>query len=247
MAPAHQRATLDGGVLTITGDYPSSGGEGVPSPAGTPKPNDLITLTYDASRNELVVGNDVFGAHPPECRDDAVNPLRVIHCPASLISVIRINAGIGTDRVTADVPAPIEADLGEGVDSFKGGVEADTVLGGTGTDKAELGGGNDSASMGSDSDKVFLGAGDDSASLGGGSDKAYLGGGSDEAKMGGGSDQAFGGGGGDTIKGNGGSDKLYGEGGPDSLFGAGGADQLFGGGGNDDCVAGPGSGKTASC
>ena len=51
VAPAHQIADLSGGVMTITGDRPLG---------DIPKPNDLITVDYDASAKEFVFGQDLF-------------------------------------------------------------------------------------------------------------------------------------------------------------------------------------------
>jgi Ca2+-binding RTX toxin-like protein len=215
---AHQAATLSGGLLTITGDQLG-------------KLNDLVTVEYDASRDELVIGNDIFAGHPSECAPDAAHPQRIFRCPAALVSAIRIETGTGSDAVivTGLASVPVQAVMGGGKDSFTGGPEVDSVSGGGGGDKAELGAGDDSASMGGGSDKADLGDGDDGASMGGGSDKAY------------------GGPGADAIKGGGASDKLFGEGGADSLFGGGAADKLLGGPGADDCLPGPGVGKQIGC
>jgi hypothetical protein len=188
-SPAHQVATLSGGQLTIAGDQQN-------------KLNDLITLDYDSSRNELVIGNDIFGRHPARCTPDAVHSERIIHCPASLISAIQIDAGAGSDSVIASVPVPIQASMGAGNDSFQGGSEVDTVRGGPGSDKASLG------------------AGDDTASMGGGTDKAYGGPGNDTLK---------GGAAGDKLSGQGGADWLLGGGGHDQLLAGGGQDRCNGG------------------
>lgn len=194
--PADQVATLSGGQLTITGDQQN-------------KLNDLITIAYDSNRDELVIGSDVFGPHPSQCTPDAVHPQRVIHCPASLISAIQIDAGTGSDKVIATVPVAIQAAMGAGNDSFQGGSKVDTVRGGSGSDKA------------------FLGPGDDTASMGSGSDKAYGGPGKDTLKGGGGSDKLFGQGGADWLLGGGGTDKLLGGGGRDRCNGGpGGAKQI---------------------
>jgi Ca2+-binding RTX toxin-like protein len=208
--------------MTITGDQEHE---------GQPKPNDLVTIDYDANRDELIFGQDVFGPHPSECSPDDAHPQRIIHCPASLISTIQINSGVGSDGVTANLPAAraIQVSLGSGNDAFDGGDETDTVSGGSGSDKAHLGGGNDTASMG------------------GSSDKAYGGPGNDTIKGGGGSDKLIGQGGADSLFGGGGPDKLIGGGGADSLFGGGAPDKLIGGGGNDHCDGGQGVGKELGC
>lgn len=179
VSPAHQVATLSGGVLTITGDQRA-------------KLNDLVTLDYDSSRDELVIGNDIFGGHPAECTPDTAHPQRIFHCPAALISAIRIDAGTGSDAVvvTGALSAPLQAAMGGGKDSFTGGPEVDSVSGGGGGDKAELGAGNDSASMG------------------GASDKAYGGPGADVIRGGSASDKLFGEGGADSLFGGGAADKL---------------------------------------
>jgi Ca2+-binding RTX toxin-like protein len=182
----HQVATLSDGQLTITGDQQG-------------KFNDLVTIQYDAGANELVVGNDVFGTHPAPCTPDSVHPQRIIHCPASLISSIRIDALTGLDQVTASAPAgtPIEAVLGADNDAFQGGPEVDTVLGGPGGDKA------------------YGGAGNDKLNGGGSSDRLYGQGGADSLLGGGAADQLFGGGGADLLNGGSGSDKCNGGGGKD--------------------------------
>jgi Ca2+-binding RTX toxin-like protein len=177
-AAGHQKATLGDGVLTIIGDYAS--------PAGEPKPNDLVTL--EVAGGDLVVGNDVFGPHPTQCAPSAENPQRVILCPLSLISSVQIDTGIGSDSVVAlGLPVPITAALGSGNDSFQGGSEFDTVSGGSGSDKAFLGAGRDTASMGSGTDKAYGGAGRDILKGGGASDQLFGGGGNDECRPGPGS------------------------------------------------------------
>jgi Ca2+-binding RTX toxin-like protein len=184
----HQVATLSGGQLTITGDQQS-------------KFNDLVTIQYDAGADKLVVGNDVFGAHPAGCSDDPVHPQRIFHCPADLISEIRIETVTGLDQVTVSAPAgtPVDADLGPDNDSFQGGPEVDKVLGGPGGDKA------------------FGGAGKDTLNGGGSSDRLYGQGGADSLLGGGAADQLFGGGGADLLNAGGGSDKCSGGGGADHL------------------------------
>ena len=167
-SPAHQVATLSGGQLTIAGDQQN-------------KLNDLITLDYDASTDELVFGQDVFGPHPSECSPDAANPQRVIHCPASLISTIQIESGAGSDSVIANLPArmAVQASLGAGNDSFQGGSEVDQVTMGAGGDKADGGPGQDVIKGGSGSDKLHGGPGADSLFGGTSPDKLFGDGGKD--------------------------------------------------------------------
>ena len=183
---AHQRATLSGGVLTITGDYPASG-VGAPSPPGTPKPNDLVTVDFDASANEFIFGQDVFGPHPTQCSPDDENPQRIIHCPASLIDLIVVRTGGGSDTVCADAVhgAPGEAgpacrdvnlayhasfkvSLGPGADRFQGGRGKDNANGGPGSDQLYGGGGADELFGGPAPDKLFGGPGNDDCHPGGG-------------------------------------------------------------------------------
>jgi hypothetical protein len=173
-ASGHQLATLSGGVMTITGDQEHN---------GEPKHNDLVTVEYDADRNELIFGQDVFGPHPSQCSPDQTHPQRIIHCPAGLISRVRVDSGIGSDDVSASTPAdvPVDAILGTGKDSFQGGREVDTVNGGL------------------DGDKIFGGAGGDVLKGAGASDKLYGQGGADSLFGGGGADQLFGGGGNDNC------------------------------------------------
>jgi Ca2+-binding RTX toxin-like protein len=172
LGSAHQLATLDGGRLTITGDQQG-------------KLNDLITIKYDSSASELVIGNDVFGPHPAPCRPDSVNPERVIHCPASLISEIFIDSGTGNDNMTAALPAtPIQAVMGAGNDSFLGGSEVDVVNLGSGSDKADGGPGNDRLRGGPGSDKLRGGPGADSLFGGASPDKLFGGPGNDQCSPG---------------------------------------------------------------
>ena len=184
-AAGHQVANLSGGVMTITGDQEHE---------GQPKPNDLVTVDYDSGANEFIFGQDVFGPHPGQCSPDSVHPLRIIHCPAALISQIHIDSGIGLDDVTVSVPAgtPVEVNLGADNDSFEGGSEVDKVLGGPG------------------GDKVFGGGAADILNGGGSSDKLYGQGGADKLFGGAASDKLFGGPGNDTCKGGGGSNHLVG-------------------------------------
>jgi hypothetical protein len=149
-SPAHQVASLSGGQLKISGDLRH-------------KPNDLITLDYDSSRDEVVIGNDIFGGHPRRCRPDAAHPQRIFHCPASLISSVQIEAGHGSDRVIAKLPAsiPLQARMSAGNDAFEGGPEIDTVRGGSGSDKLYGRGGDDTLFGGGAADKLFGGGGND--------------------------------------------------------------------------------------
>jgi hypothetical protein len=187
---AHQRATLSGGVLTITGDYPASG-VGAPSPPGTPKPNDLVTVDFDASANEYIFGQDVFGPHPTQCSPDAENPQRIIHCPASLIDLIVVRTGGGSDTVCAEslTNAPsgeartackdvrlasnanLKVSMGDGADRFQGGPEKDTAKGGAGSDQLYGGTGADKLFGGPAPDKLFGDAGNDQCFPGGGTGK----------------------------------------------------------------------------
>ena len=191
-AAAHQRAVLSGGVLTITGDYPASS-ESAPSAPGTPKPNDLVTVDFDASANEYIFGQDVFGPHPSECSPDDVNPQRIIHCPASLIDLIVVRAGIGSDTVCADslIGAPndearaacsdvnlasnasLKVSMGSGSDRFQGGREKDNANGGPGSDQLYGGVGADKLFGGPAPDKLFGGPGNDQCLPGGGVGKEF--------------------------------------------------------------------------
>jgi Ca2+-binding RTX toxin-like protein len=180
---AHQLATLSGGLLTITGDQQG-------------KFNDLVTIQYDPGAKELVIGNDVFGPHPAPCSPDSVHPQRIIHCPAGLISSIRIETVTGLDQVTASAAGtPIEAVLGAGKDSFQGGPEVDTVLGGPDGDKAYGGGGGDKLNGGGSSDRLYGEGGADSLLGGGAADQLFGGPGADFLNAGPGADKCNGGGG----------------------------------------------------
>jgi hypothetical protein len=188
LAGAHQRATLSGGTLRITGDHPASG-EGAPSPPGTPKPNDLVTVDYDASAKEFIFGQDIFGTHPSQCSSDPVNPQRIIHCPASQISKIVIQTGGGSDTVCADATTgapkggdaraackdvqsasdqPLKVSMGPGADRFQGGPEKDNANGGSGSDQLYGSGGADKLFGGPAPDKIFGGPGNDQCNPGGG-------------------------------------------------------------------------------
>jgi hypothetical protein len=173
-SPAHQVATLSGGQLTIAGDQEHD---------GQPKPNDLVTVDYDASANEFIFGQDVFGPHPSQCSPDAEHPQRIIHCPASLISTIQIESGIGSDEVDANLPpgvASLSVAMGSGNDHFQGGSEVDNVSGGPGSDKLYGGSGRDRLSGGGSSDKLFGQGGADKLFGGPAPDKIFGGGGNDQ-------------------------------------------------------------------
>jgi Ca2+-binding RTX toxin-like protein len=180
-ATAHQRATLSGGVLTITGDHPLG---------DIPKPNDLVTVDYDGGAKEFIFGQDVFGPHPPECSPDSEHPQRIIHCPASLIDLIVVRAGIGSDTVCADSvsgapgeagpacrdvnlarDASLKVSMGSGADRFQGGPEKDNANGGPGSDQLYGGGGADKLFGGPAPDKLFGGPGNDQCHPGGGQGK----------------------------------------------------------------------------
>jgi Ca2+-binding RTX toxin-like protein len=179
VAPAHQIANLSGGVMTITGDQPLG---------DIPKPNDLITVDWDAANNEYIFGQDLFYGHPAVCSPDATNPQRIIHCPASAISSIVIKAGIGSDTVCADslIGAPngealaacrdvsltrnasLKVSMGSGSDRFQGGPEKDNANGGSGSDQLYGGGGADKLFGGPAPDRLFGGPGNDTCKPGGG-------------------------------------------------------------------------------
>lgn len=168
LSGGHQIATLSSGTLTITGDQQN-------------KPNDLITIDYDAARDELILGQDVFGPHPSQCSPDAAHPQRIIHCPAAQISTIQIDSGGGSDEVDANLPAgmAVQVSLGAGNDHFQGGSEVDTVIGGSGSDK-EFGASNgDTLEGNGGTDKLLGQGGADALSGGPAADKLIGGGGAD--------------------------------------------------------------------
>ncbi len=128
-------------------------------------------------------GQDVFGPHPAECSSDPTNPQRVIHCSASLISAIRVDSGIGSDEVDANLPpgvASLSVAMGSGNDHFQGGSEVDNVSGGPGSDKLYGAGGRDRLSGGGSSDKLFGQGGADKLFGGPAPDKIFGGGGNDQ-------------------------------------------------------------------
>jgi Ca2+-binding RTX toxin-like protein len=182
LSGGHQVANLEGGTITINGDQASQSGE--------PKPNDLITVDYDAARDELVFGQDIFEGRPAQCDPDGANPQRVFHCPASLISTIRIASGGGSDEVDVNIPpgkASVQVLLGSGSDAFNGGAEKDLVAGGSGSDKAYGGPGDDRLFGNGDSDKLLGEGGDDFLSGGPAPDKIIGGSGKDRCDSGSGS------------------------------------------------------------
>jgi Ca2+-binding RTX toxin-like protein len=183
LASAHQIANLSGGVMTITGDQPLG---------DIPKPNDLITVDWDAANNEYIFGQDLFYGHPAVCSPDATNPQRIIHCPASAISSIVIKAGIGSDTVCADAvtgapgeagpacadvhltrSANLKVSMGPGSDRFQGGPEKDNANGGSGSDKLYGGGGADKLFGGPAPDKLFGDGGNDKCVPGPGVGKEF--------------------------------------------------------------------------
>jgi Ca2+-binding RTX toxin-like protein len=174
LSGGHQVASLANGTITINGDQDS--------PAGDPKPNDLITVDYDAARDQFVFGQDIFDGRPAQCDPDAANPQRVFHCPASLITTIRIASGGGSDEVDVNIPpgkAAVQVLLGSGNDAFYGGAEVDKVNGGSGSDKAYGGSGDDVLLGSGDSDKLYGQGGDDTLSGGPAPDQLIGGSGDD--------------------------------------------------------------------
>ena len=237
-ASANQLVTLSGGTLTISGDQ---GG----------KPNDRITVTYDATLDQYLIGDDPMDPIPEVCTRVRFTE---IDCPRSQITSFVLDAGDGDgNKITVDfgsLPAPLPDVLvseGSGSDAYFGGDEVDTVDMGAGNDQVESAGGDDRVQTGSGSDKFDGGAGSDRADMGSGSDQVHLGDGNDFANMGSGSDKAFGQAGNDKLKGGQGSDKLIGGGGGDSLFGGPAPDSLLAGPGNDSCNGGPSGNRLVSC
>jgi Ca2+-binding RTX toxin-like protein len=181
-ASAHEQFTIKDGLLTVIGSIE--------------KPNDLVTVTYDSSQDEFVIGHDIIDPIPDGCHRDAVEPFHKVHCPASQISEILIQTSGGSDKIEIIpdgvlFPANVTVEAGSGNDSFQGGPEVDSAKMGGGSDKAMLGAGNDFAAMGGGSDKVYGGPGDDTLKGGGAPDKLYGGGGDDQCKPGGGVGKEF--------------------------------------------------------
>ena len=179
LSGGHQAADFADGTITIVGDRASQSGE--------PKPNDLITVDYDAARGEFVFGQDMFEGRPAQCDPDGANPQRVFHCPASLISAIRIASGGGSDRVEVNIPpgkASVQVSLGSGNDAFYGDSEVDKVSGGSGSDKESGGAGDDILFGNGDSDKLLGQGGDDVLSGGPAPDQLSGGSGKDRCDSG---------------------------------------------------------------
>jgi Ca2+-binding RTX toxin-like protein len=264
-ASAHQVATLGGGQLTITGDQPA--------PTGEPKPNDLIVLAYDASANEIVAGNDIFGTHPPECRDDAANPLRIIHCPAQLISNVVINAGNGNNKfvfgglIDSATPSLFASSFLQSVD-VSAGAGNDNLSTLASTARAfplatTSAGGQPvtmSFSMGTGNDVINVGAGSFEAAFGGagnytggdghnvvtagpGNSKVTVGDGTNVIKLGSGNSKVTAGDGTNTAIFGRGNSKYFGGAGFDDVTFKGGNDKFYGGAGNDRAKMGAGSDK----
>jgi Ca2+-binding RTX toxin-like protein len=179
LSGGHQVASLANGTITINGDQASQSGE--------PKPNDLITVEYDAARDELVFGQDIFDGRPAQCDPDGANPQRVFHCPAASISAIRIASGGGSDEVDVNIPpgkASVQVLLGSGNDAFYGDSEVDKVSGGSGSDKEYGGSGDDLLFGNGDSDKLLGQGGDDLLSGGPAPDQLSGGSGKDRCDSG---------------------------------------------------------------
>lgn len=240
-AAGNQLAALSGGTMTITGDQDG-------------KPDDRVTVNYDQTLDQYLIGFDIDDPIPEGCTRDPAAPKRQIYCPRSLITSFVIDAGDGAgNKVIVDFgslapPLPsVVASFGTGNDAFEGGDEVDQVDMGPGNDQVESGGGNDQVNTRAGSDKVYAGEGNDRANTGSGSDQTHMGDGNDFADMGSGSDKAMGDAGNDKLKGGSGSDKIFGGSGADALFGGPAPDTLLAGPGNDSCNGGPSGNREVSC
>ncbi len=187
--------------------------------------HDLIRLTKDTTNPNLIhvlieaYSNNVGGTL-----------IRTFNYDLNLANegefLIRIDAGVGDDRVEIDEAITKKT-------TVFGGVGNDTIYGGGGKD-AIYGEGDDDTIYGRGGDDLIKGGeGDDTLDGGAGND--YLAGykGVDTLRGGANDDILFGDTGGDTLDGGSGKDYLSGGPGADTLLGGSEADQLSGEGGAD--------------
>jgi Ca2+-binding RTX toxin-like protein len=200
-----------GSVLTITGDDAA----------------EKVTLTPAGS--DLAVKGFFDGPTPPQCT--VVTDRKIIQCPFSAFSSVSVDLAGGNDAliVSATLPVPLSADMGDGTNGFTGLDEPDTCIGGADSDSCVTGGGDDVCSTGAGADHCTMGAGRDSCTLGPGDDGCGAGAGPD------------------TCRGEGGADRCKGEGGPDLLYGGPGHDGEIGGPGRDKCDPTPGHDVLNDC
>jgi len=198
------KATLSGGVLTLTG----SGGDDQITVRKIPGVADPSAEFYEIS--------DPKGVKklPDGCFRFSDN---AIHCPVELVNSIVIDLGNGDDTLTVD--EDVAEDFG-----INAGDGDDTVEAGSGDDEIE----------GEDGNDVLDGnRGNDTREGGPGNDLLRGSPGKDLEKGGPGNDRVNGGGGADKLRGNSGRDRLKGGGGDDKLNGGSGRDRCIGGPGSE--------------
>lgn len=158
-----------------------------------------VTVTYDATTNEIVFTETGAGVAGPIVDGDGAGPCTVAglvaRCPNDDVDVL---AGAGADTVTFGVGLPFsffnsyDADGGTENDTLTGGENGETLDGGTGDDSLTGNGGNDS---------LFGGDGVDTLSGGGGDDNLFGGAGDDNLSGGDDDDDIDGGPGNDDMAG----------------------------------------------
>jgi len=132
-----------------------------------------ISLTPDG-RQYLIVSNEPLEAGGSICEHPSEEIPSELLCKATAIAGFEVNTGAGSDSVyfSSDIPAPVTARGGPGVDRLIGGNAADKLIGGPDHDFLEGRRGDDWLLGGPGPDKLVGGPGNDQ--LRGGSDKDVL-------------------------------------------------------------------------
>ena len=243
-------ASLDGGVLTVTGgDGADRISIGMGRAGVVVRHNDSISSFAAASVQSIVVnaggGND-----------------GVAVVTASLDKPATLNGGDGDDRLTGGAGADT-LDGGDGNDILDGGGGGDVLTGGAGRDGVNYarrtaalsisldGDANDGAAgegdnVADDVEGVHAGSGDDTLVGSAGANVLSGGAGNDAISGGGGNDGLDGGAGHDVLNGDAGDDRLAGGTGDDTLNGGDGNDMIVGGLGVDRLNGGAGNDRLTS-
>ena len=256
-------ASLDGGVLTVTGtelnDRISIGVRGT----------QVVVLDgrtffrFDAAAVDRVVVDALGGGDSVSLSDTLTKPATVNGGAGN----DRLRGGGGTDTLNGGEgndaldggAGDDNLDGGAGDDRLGGGVSgADALTGGDGRDGADYsrriaavnvsldGQANDGAegegdNVAADVEAVHGGSGDDTLTGSDGANVLSGGDGNDTLNGGGGADALNGGAGNDTVNGDGGDDRLGGGDGDDTVSGGDGNDWLVGGLGADRLLGGAGN------
>ncbi len=215
--------------------------------AGAPSPTDSLFIVGNDPIDQ-VFANTVGGT----LQVSITNPNRLRSISSQTVAAIYGSLTGVSDVVMlgATVAQPTFFSLGNGNDTFFGGLGPDTVVGGSGNNVIHGGKGNNTILGGSGNDWLYAGSGNDVIYGGSGNAHIFAGTGNDMLFGGSGNDVIYGGPGNDLLEGGGGNDLLvagsgptclYGCAGNDTLIAGSGTDWLFGGDGNDLIYCGSGN------